>query len=90
MAISFDPAKRLGNLAKHGIDLAECEGIFDHDVLTREDADSEGEVRLVSIGLLNGKVVVLVWTDRESTLHLISCREAERHEQEAYFQAFFF
>ncbi|MGH8629846.1 MAG: BrnT family toxin [Burkholderiales bacterium] len=89
MAISFDPAKRRRNLAKHGIDLADCEAVFDHDVLTWEDLDSEGEVRLISVGLLKGRVVVLVWTDRESVTHAISCREAERHEQEAYFQAFY-
>jgi hypothetical protein len=28
-----------------------------------------------------------VWTDREDEPHLISCREAETHEQEAYFHA---
>jgi hypothetical protein len=29
-----------------------------------------------------------VWTDREDEPHLISCREAEPHEQEAYFSAY--
>jgi hypothetical protein len=29
-----------------------------------------------------------VWTDREDEPHLISCREVETHEQEAYFLAY--
>ena len=89
VAISFDPRKRRITLARHGIDLAECEVVFDHDVLTWEDAAAEGEVRMISIGLMRGRAVVLVWTDREPVIHLISCREAEPHEAEEYFQAFF-
>jgi uncharacterized DUF497 family protein len=33
-------------------------------------------------------VVVLVWTDREECPRLISCREAEPHEREAYFRTY--
>ena len=79
--MSYDPAKRKLNLRKHAIDLADCEALFDEPMLTREQ-------RLVSLGWLKNRVVVLVWTDREDEPHFISCREAETHEQEAYFRAF--
>lgn len=70
-------------------DLAECEQVFDAPMLTRPDTRaSYGEERLISLGMLMGKVVVLVWTDREDGPRLISCRTAERHEQEAYFRAY--
>ena len=63
--MSFDPAKRAINLQRHQVDLADCESVFDEPMLTREDAsENYGEQRLVSLALLNGKVVVLVWTDR--------------------------
>jgi len=89
MAMSYDPAKRKKNERKHAIDLAECERVFDAPMLTREDTrESYGEQRLISLGLLRRKVVVLVWTDREDGPRLISCREAEPHEQEAYFRAY--
>jgi uncharacterized DUF497 family protein len=58
----YDPAKRKKNQRKHQIDLAECEAVFDGPMLTREEY---GEQRLVSLGWLKGRVVVLVWTDRE-------------------------
>lgn len=89
MAMSYDPAKRNKNERKHAIDLAECEPVFDAPMLTREDTREEyGEHRLISLGMLKRKVVVLVWTDREDGPRLISCREAEPHEQEAYFRAY--
>ena len=87
--MSYDPAKRSRNQRKHKIDLAECEAVFDGPMLTREDTREEyGEQRLVSLGWLKGRVVVLVWTDRDDGPRLISCREAEPHEQEAYFRAY--
>lgn len=87
--MSYDPAKRSRNARKHAVDLAECEAVFDAPMLTREDSRAAyGEQRLISLGLLKARVVVLVWTDREDGPRLISCREAQPHEQEAYFLAY--
>jgi uncharacterized DUF497 family protein len=77
------------NKRKHKIDLAECEAAFDAPMLTREDArPGYGEQRLISLAWLHGRVVVLVWTDREDGPRLISCGEANPHEQEAYFREY--
>jgi uncharacterized DUF497 family protein len=58
-------------------------------MLTREDTCEEyGEQRLVSLGKLKGKVVVLVWTDREDGPRLISCRQAEPYEEAAYYRTY--
>lgn len=87
--MAYDPAKRKKNQRKHELDLAECDPVFDEPMLTREDArDEYGEQRWVSLGLFKGRVVVLVWTDREEGPRMISCREAEPHEQEAYFRRY--
>lgn len=86
--MSHDPAKRRRNLRKHGIDLPRCEEAFEHPMLTREDDREYGEQRLVSLGWARATVVVLVWTDREDGPRLISCREAEPNEREAYFRAY--
>jgi uncharacterized protein len=87
--MTYDPSKRKGNKRKHAIDLDECESVFDEPMLTREDTrQAYGEQRLISLGRLKGRIVVLVWTDREDGPRMISCREAEPHEQEAYFQAY--
>ena len=87
--MAYDPAKRKKNRRKHEIDLAECDPVFGGPMLTREDTrEKYGEQRLVSLGWLKGRVVVLVWTDHEDGPRMISCREADRHEQEAYFREY--
>lgn len=87
--MTYDPAKRKRNRRKHAIDLADCEAVFDEPMLTREDTrQAYGEQRLVSLGKLKDRIVVLVWTDREDGPRLISCREAEPYEKAAYFQAY--
>ena len=85
MSISYDEAKRQLNLAKHGIDLAECAPIFDEQMVSLEDKrDDYGEIRQQSLGLLHGQVVMLVWTDRPDSARLISCRKASHHETRKY------
>lgn len=87
--MTYDPSKQKKNQRKHAMDLAECEPVFDEPMLTREDTrEAYGEQRLVSIGWLKGRVVVVVWTERDDEPRMISCREAEPHEQEAYFRAY--
>lgn len=84
-----DPKKRMVNKRKHQIDLLDAYAAFDAPMITQEDAREDyGEQRFVSLGWIAGKVVVLVWTDGEDEPRLISCREAEPYEQEAYFREY--
>ena len=86
--IIFDESKRKSNLAKHGIDLAQCESVFDFPMLTDEDTRADhGEQRLKSLCWFNERVVMLVWTDRDAGPHLISCRYGDKHETQSYFKA---
>lgn len=34
-----------------------------------------------------GRVVVLIWTERDDRAHLISCRYADKHETQRYLAA---
>ncbi|MDP3440881.1 MAG: BrnT family toxin [Azonexus sp.] len=44
---TFDETKRLTNIDKHQIDLADCEAAFDSPMMTREDSrEAYGEQRL--------------------------------------------
>ena len=87
--ITWDEPKRLQNIRKHKIDLADLEPLFDYPMVTVEDSrESYGELRLQSLGMWQGRVVFLVWTPRgEDTAHLISCRYADRQETDDFFQA---
>ncbi len=84
---TWDESKRRDNLREHGLDFEGAEAIWDNFTVTREDIrERYGEKRLVTFGLLNGEVVVLVHTDRDDDMHIISLRRAEKYEARYYFE----
>ena len=84
---TWDEPKRKLNIKNHGLDFVECDAIWDHFTVTREDTRQDyGEERLVYFGLLATNVVVMVYTERSRGPHIISLRKAERHETRYYRQ----
>ena len=86
MSIEFDPTKARTNLRKHGVSFAHAEqALRDPMAVTIEDPDSEGEQRLVTLGMdALGRVLVLVHTQRGERTRLISARKASRGEAVQY------
>jgi uncharacterized protein len=86
MGPKFDPAKNAANIAKHGVSLAEGDGVLmDPLAITIEDDSAEGEERFVTIGTNSlGTVMVVVWTARDDGERLISVRRAEPKERRQY------
>lgn len=84
---SWDESKRRRNIKLHGLDFEDADSIWDEFTITREDIrERYGEKRLVTFGLLNGEVVVLVHVERDDDMHIISLRRAERYEARYYFE----
>ena len=85
--ITWDEPKRASNLKKHQIDFADLESAFDLPMITVEDdREAYGELRLQSLAMFRGRVVFLVWTERQDAAHLISCRYADRSQTQDYFE----
>jgi uncharacterized protein len=85
MAIIFDPVKRLLTLEQRGLDFADAGQVFDGPHLTIEDDRIDyGETRYFTVGFLNERLVVLVWTPRGDHQRIISMRKANDREQKAY------
>ena len=85
--ITFDEAKRLSNLRQHGQDFRGCEAVFDGPVVSWDDARAAyGEQRINVLGFLNGIVVHMTYTERGDDLHIISLRQAEKHEIKRFAQ----
>jgi uncharacterized DUF497 family protein len=89
MSIKFewDPRKARRNLRKHGIDFDEATTIFaDTLSITIPDPDhSADEERWVTIGLSNRqRLLVVVHTEEEETIRIISARMADRLERRKY------
>lgn len=86
MSPQFDPAKNAANIAKHGVSLADGDGVLlDPLALTVEDSASRGEQRWQTIGVNSlGELMIVVWTDRGGDVRLISVRKPEPKERRDY------
>jgi uncharacterized DUF497 family protein len=86
--ITWDEAKRVANLRKHGLDFVGAEEVFDGLTYTYEDDRlAYGEQRFVTLGLLREVVVSIVHTEEGGDLHVISMRKATKREREIYFES---
>ena len=86
MRFTWHEPKRQVTLEKRGLDFADAELVFSGPTFTFEDDRRDyGEQRLVSVGLLRDKVVVIVHTETEDEIRVISMREAEKDEQLLFF-----
>jgi len=86
MRFSWHESKRQTTLKKRGLDFAHAEQIFLGPTFTFEDDRRDyGEQRWVTLGLLREKVVVIVHTETEDEIRVISMREADKDEQLLFF-----
>ena len=85
MQITYDPQKRNKTLIERELDFADAEAVFaGHHFIAEDLRHPYGEVRFISIGLLQGRMVVLVWTPRGEVRRIISMRKANEREQALY------
>lgn len=87
LTFEWDEAKAASNLKKHNISFDEGKTIFnDPMLLTFEDMEhSEDEKRFINIGISGeGRVLVLIHTERYGRIRIISCRKATGSERKRY------
>jgi uncharacterized DUF497 family protein len=86
MEITWDAVKAKSNRLKHQVFFPDVEPVFyDPSAITIEDVDSRGEARFITIGLdALGRLIVVVYTYRDSTIRLISARKASKTERKTY------
>ena len=90
LEFEWDPSKAATNLADHEVSFDEAVTDFEDPLsLTIEDPDhSEHEERLILLGRSrNNRLLVVVHTEREGRIRLISARPATRRERRDYEQS---
>ena len=81
MRITFDRAKREKTLLERGLDFRRAKEVFVGVHLTRSDDRRDyGELRFISAGRLDERIVVIVWTPRGHARRVISMRKANERE----------
>ena len=87
MRFTWHESKRQTTRQRRGLDFADAELVFAGPTFSFEDDRQDyGERRWVTLGVLQGKVVVVVHTESEDEIHVISMREADKDEQLLFFR----
>jgi uncharacterized protein len=82
----WDARKNALNIRKHGIPFNYAARVFlDEQRLERiDDGKDYGEIRFVTIGLVEDSEIIVVYTMRAERIRIISARGADSYEIEAY------
>ena len=87
LTFEWDEVKAKENLMKHKVPFDEGKTVFnDPFLLTYPDVDnSETEERYVNIGVsAKDRILVLIHTERQGEIRIISCRKATARERRDY------
>ena len=69
--------------------MARADEVFAGDTLTvNDDRQDYGEDRYITIGFLDKRMVILVWTPRNGAYRIVSMRKANEREQAIYASRF--
>lgn len=87
MRFEWDSDKAAWNRKKHGVTFEEAKSVFDDDLFVAflDPDHSVGEHRFLIMGKsVQGRLLVVAYTERSQAVRLISAREATRRERKAY------
>jgi len=90
MQFEWDEQKNQANIRRRGLDFADAAQVFDGPMIvnldTRQDYEED---RWIGIGMTHGRVVVIVYAERDDTIRIISMRKALKHEHNRYYEEVF-
>lgn len=88
MRFQWDKAKAKDNFAKHGVSFEFAKKVFSdpYAIEYLDDRQDYDEERFVIIGMADGHVLFVAFTERENIFRIISARRATKSEREAYFR----
>ena len=89
MQFEWDNEKEKTNIRKHGIDFTTAALVFkdENRLEMYDEAHSDTEDRYITIGVIDEitYIVMVVYTEREETIRLISARKATERERRKYY-----
>lgn len=82
---SRDERKRIGNLAKHGVDFRNLDALaWDEALIWEDQRRNYGETRLMAPVPLGSRLHAVVYTERDDGRRVISARKANSREVDFY------
>ena len=88
LEFEWGDAKAAENYTRHGVSFDLAKKVFNDPFAVEriDDRQDYGEERYIIIGLADGDLLFVAYTEREERIRLISARRAIRHEQDDYFR----
>jgi len=82
----WDDAKARANIARHGVSFEAARDVFDDlfSVGWMDDRENHHEARYVVLGLVDSRLLSVIYTIRNDRIRLISARGAEPRERRIY------
>ena len=81
----WDKIKEERNIIKHQLDFRTASRVFlDPFLIEFEDERIQEEIRWNVIGVVDGRVLFVTYTERNERIRIISARGAEPHERRRY------
>ena len=77
--------KNEANQKKHGISFEEAIALFNEPYL-KISSDRSGETRWMALGKAQGRVIAVIYTERQGRIRIISARAARTSERESYYE----
>ncbi|MGJ8527102.1 BrnT family toxin [Maritalea sp.] len=85
MQFEYDDAKRRQVYRNHGVDMLYAALIFENEVLTRlDDRKDYSEERYISLGMVDGEPYIVVHTERNDIIRLITAWKGGRNDKKRY------
>jgi uncharacterized protein len=88
MKLIWDEAKRLSNMAKHGLDFAQVNIVLElryrMDVASPQNGENRGQSYAYVMRKLS--VLTVVHLERDGAVRIISFRDANEKESEVYYE----
>lgn len=85
LEFKWDSQKAISNLKKHGVDFAEAVAVLEDEMAITIPDDHPDEERFITIGIdSRGRILVVVYTWRETRIRIISARKATAKEIRQY------
>jgi len=85
MKLTWDEVKRQKTLTERKLDFADAAEVFaDVHLEFPDDRQDYGEPRYITVGFLANRMVVIVYTPRGNSRHIISMRKANAREIKRY------
>lgn len=83
----WDDDKAEANYAKHGIPFELAVRVFDDPfrLEIEDDRFDYGEERIITLGLIDSRVYVVIYTPRDECCRIISARKANARESRRYY-----